>query len=211
MDVIDTWTGRHAAALQAALRMTNESFAAHLGVGVRTVAAWNAQPGLIPRPEMQQVLDTAHEKAPTTAQARFAKLVNPTPAATSTALQVAIAIVTRPGEVLLVCRRDGGDIRWQFPAGIVKPGAQPDAVAVQETHAETGVHSAVTTQIGSRVHPKTGVLAVYFECQYLAGDATNRDPVENMDVTWVPLAALTRFIPTDQIYPPVLATLEAAP
>lgn len=209
MDVIDTWTGRHAAALQVALRLTNEGFAAHLGVGVRTVAAWNAQPTLVPRPEMQQVLDTAHEKAPDTARARFAQLVAPEESTAREALRVAIAVVTRPGEILLVCRRDGGsDLRWQFPAGIVKPGAHPDAVAVQETHAETGVHSAVTKQIGSRVHPKTGVLALYFACQYLAGEAVNRDPVENVDVTWAPLAALTRFIPADQIYPPVLAVLE---
>ena len=38
MEVIASWTGRHADALRQALRMTNESFAEHLGVAVRTVA-----------------------------------------------------------------------------------------------------------------------------------------------------------------------------
>jgi 8-oxo-dGTP diphosphatase len=32
------WTGRTACALQAALRLSNESFAEHLGIAVRTVA-----------------------------------------------------------------------------------------------------------------------------------------------------------------------------
>jgi len=37
-----TRTGRAACALQAALRMSNEAFAEHLGIAVRTVAAWQA-------------------------------------------------------------------------------------------------------------------------------------------------------------------------
>jgi DNA-binding transcriptional regulator YiaG len=36
--VVTAWTGRTACALQAALRLSNQAFAAKLGVGVRTVA-----------------------------------------------------------------------------------------------------------------------------------------------------------------------------
>ena len=43
MDLVTGWTGRAACALQAALRMSNETFAAHLGIAVRTVAAWELQ------------------------------------------------------------------------------------------------------------------------------------------------------------------------
>ena len=43
MDVVASWTGGRADALRQALRMTNETFAAHLGVAVRTVANWRAQ------------------------------------------------------------------------------------------------------------------------------------------------------------------------
>ena len=57
MDLVTGWTGRAACALQAALRMSNEAFAEHLGIAVRTVAGWHQKPGLRPRPEMQQVLD----------------------------------------------------------------------------------------------------------------------------------------------------------
>ena len=74
MDVVTGWTGHAACALQAALRMSNEAFAEHLGIAVRTVAAWHQKPGLRPRPEMQQVLDAALTRAPAAAGDRFAVL-----------------------------------------------------------------------------------------------------------------------------------------
>src|SRR6476646_9919787 len=74
MDVVTGWTGRAACALQAALRMSNEAFAEHLGIAVRTVAGWHQKPGLRPRPEMQQVLDAALARAPAAAGERFAVL-----------------------------------------------------------------------------------------------------------------------------------------
>ena len=81
MDLVTGWTGRTACALQAALRMSNEAFAEHLGIGVRTVAAWHQKPGLRPRPEMQQLLDTALARAPAAAGERFAVLTGePAPA-----------------------------------------------------------------------------------------------------------------------------------
>jgi hypothetical protein len=74
MDQVIGWTGRTACALQAALRLSNEAFAEHLGIGVRTVAAWHQKPTLQPRPEMQQLLDTALERATASAKARFSVL-----------------------------------------------------------------------------------------------------------------------------------------
>ena len=52
VQVIELWTGGDADLLRQSLRMTNESFAEYLGVAVRTVASWRAQPGIIPRPAM---------------------------------------------------------------------------------------------------------------------------------------------------------------
>lgn len=78
-------------------------------------------------------------------------------------LSVAIAVVVRDGEVLLVCRRDNTEgIRWGFPTGVVKPGRNPEHVAVSETLAETGVHCAVRSALGTRLHPMTGALCAYF-------------------------------------------------
>ncbi|WP_277994738.1 NUDIX domain-containing protein [Streptomyces sp. GB4-14] len=192
------------------MRMTNEAFAERLGISPRTVSRWHSSPGMVHRTEVQQILDTAYEQAGEAVQRRFALLLRPpAPRMEAQALRVAIAVVLRGEEVLLVCRRGDGELRWQFPAGMVKPGADPATVAVQETHGETGVHCTVREQLGERVHPVTGVVATYFLADHLAGDPANLDPLENVDVTWVPRAALTRFIPTQQIFPPVLDALEA--
>ena len=78
MQVIAQWTGGQADALRQALRMTNESFAGHLGVAVRTVAYWRNRPGMTPQPQMQDVLDAALEQAPDHAKAQFALLVSET-------------------------------------------------------------------------------------------------------------------------------------
>lgn len=73
MEPVQEWTGRAACALQHALRMSNDSFAAHLGIAARTVAMWHQIPGRVPNSEMQQVLDTALERANDGAKARFTK------------------------------------------------------------------------------------------------------------------------------------------
>ncbi|TXS22441.1 NUDIX domain-containing protein [Streptomyces sp. adm13(2018)] len=209
MDVVDEWSGRHAAALQAAMRATNEEFARRLGVAVRTVASWHASPSTVPRREMQRALDTLHEQVTQAERHRFAALLRTDVGSQAQALKVAIAIVARGAEVLLVCRRGEESLSWGFPAGVVKPGGSSGAVAVQETLAETAVHCSVRQHLGSRVHPTTGVLASYEFCEYLAGEVRNADPLENLDATWVPISSLTKFIPTERIYPPALEALEA--
>ena len=75
MELTTGWTGRTACALQAALRMSNESFAEYLGIGVRTVASWHQKPEVRPQPERQQLLDTALERASSATKARFADAV----------------------------------------------------------------------------------------------------------------------------------------
>jgi hypothetical protein len=74
MEMVTGWNGAAACALQAALRLSNEAFAARLGIGVRTVAGWHQKPGLRPRPEMQQLLDTALAQATPSVRERFAVL-----------------------------------------------------------------------------------------------------------------------------------------
>src|SRR5215204_5468898 len=92
MQVVDTWTGRHANALRRALRLTNEGLAEQLGTAVRTVAKWNADPALVPIPEMQRALDTMLSQAPEDARTRFALLLAadlpPAPAAAAAAAEL---------------------------------------------------------------------------------------------------------------------------
>jgi 8-oxo-dGTP pyrophosphatase MutT (NUDIX family) len=140
------------------------------------------------------------------------ELLAPLDRPTATAFQplrVAIAVVVRASEVLIVCRRaeDANGLDWQFPAGVVKPGGRPAVVAVRETLAETDVHCIVTRKLGTRLHPTTGVLCEYVLCDYVAGEARNVDVVENVAAIWVESADLTRFVPADQIYGPVLRAL----
>lgn len=176
---------------------------------MRTVASWHANPDVVPRPEIQQALDTIFEKAGEAVHRRFNRLSRPTPGAVEAqALRAAIAVVQRGDEVLLVCRRGDTSLTWQFPAGVVKPGVSAEAVTVQETHGETGVHCAIRQHLGTRLHPVTGVMCDYYLCDYLAGEASNKDLIENVDVAWVSRSALGRFIPVDKIYKPILAALE---
>ena len=78
MQVIARWTGGQADALRQAMCMTNESFADRLGVAVRTVAYWRNRPGMIPQPQMQEVLDAALDQADDRAKAKFSLLVSAT-------------------------------------------------------------------------------------------------------------------------------------
>lgn len=217
MPVAGAWTGRSACALQAALRLTNESFAAHLGVAVRTVAAWHQKPDLTPRTEMQQLLDTVLEQASPSVRARFAAIAagddpdeQTGDAVQGYGLTVAISVVVNESDVLIVQRRgaDGQGISWQFPAGVVKPGIAPELVAVRETLGETGVHCSVSRDLGGRLHPVTNVFCEYLLCDYLAGEAENMDQVENVSVTWAAIKNLHRFIPAEHVFPPVLEALE---
>jgi hypothetical protein len=79
MLVIDRWTGRHARALQVALRMTNEAFAEHLGVAVRTVANWRERPEMVPTLHLQDVLDTALDRSSESVKSRFVAILDTTP------------------------------------------------------------------------------------------------------------------------------------
>ncbi len=72
MTVIDEWTGRHANALRAALRLTNEAFAEHLGISPRTVTKWRERPEMVPSPHLQEALDTSLRDAGPDAKLRFA-------------------------------------------------------------------------------------------------------------------------------------------
>lgn len=75
MDIVASWTGERADLLRQALRMTNEAFAEHLGVAVRTVASWRTRPNIVPLPAMQEILDTALARASERARAQFQLLL----------------------------------------------------------------------------------------------------------------------------------------
>ncbi|VVJ22653.1 Uncharacterised protein [Amycolatopsis camponoti] len=68
------WTGREAAILRAAMRMTLREFASRLGVAATTVSGWEARGETItPAPVSQAILDTALARAGEDGQERFAQ------------------------------------------------------------------------------------------------------------------------------------------
>jgi len=75
MNVVASWTGGRADLLRQALRMTNEAFAAHLGIAARTAAYWRARPEVALRPATQQILDVALARASEQARAQFGLLL----------------------------------------------------------------------------------------------------------------------------------------
>lgn len=209
MEDVQQWTGETAARLQDAFEMTQEEFAGRLGVSVRSVASWRANSRMVPQPDTQRILDTTYRMAGDAVRQRFIRLSRTAaPLPQAQALRVAIAVVRRGGDVLLVCRQDGDDITWQFPAGIVKPGGTASKVAVRETLDETGVHCMVREHLGERLHPVTRAFCDYFICDYVHGEAVNGDSSENVAVAWAPIEELGRYIPTDRIYPPIMGALE---
>ena len=79
---------------------------------------------------------------------------------------------------------------------------------IRETLNETSVRCAVVRPLGTRLHPVTSVQCEYFLCDFLVGEVTNKDIVENVDVMWVENSSVERFIPTSTLFPPVLAVLK---
>jgi transcriptional regulator with XRE-family HTH domain len=77
MIVIRRWTGREAAALRQAKRMSIRAFAAHLGVTVATVSNWESRGELARlRTETQQILDLDLARAPDDVKQRLAALLD---------------------------------------------------------------------------------------------------------------------------------------
>jgi hypothetical protein len=76
MDAVASWNGAKANALRRALRMTNEQFAEHLGIAVRTVAYWRKHPDIVPRLGTQEILDAALARASEQNRERFRLLLD---------------------------------------------------------------------------------------------------------------------------------------
>jgi transcriptional regulator with XRE-family HTH domain len=71
---VQQWSGREAALLRAATRMSLRDFADHLGVAHRTVSLWEEKGAtVVPRGNTQAILDTALERFSADVRARFAE------------------------------------------------------------------------------------------------------------------------------------------
>jgi len=220
---------RRLAQQRKAAGYTQEALASRLHVDRSTITRWEAgetQPQPWLRPKLARVLGVSTEQLAvllteltTRDNGEFSARLptfesdesGPVSAVSPQVLRVAIAIVLNGAKVLLVRRREQfGDLSWQFPAGVVKPGQVAGQVAINETLAETGIHCVLRTSVGERTHPTTGALCEYFMCDYLTGEVQNRDPLENSAVIWADRGHVTEFAPASQVFPPVLQFLSSS-
>ena len=82
MTTVQQWTGRETRALRQAMRLSVRDFAAYLGMSERNVSKWEALgPSVVPRPDTQQILDTAFARLDEEARARFNAVLRPRPTA----------------------------------------------------------------------------------------------------------------------------------
>ena len=80
MVTVRRWTGLEAGLLRKALRMSVRGYAAHLGVGIRTVSKWEQKGAdTCPWPDTQAILDTALARADAEARTRFEQLCTEDP------------------------------------------------------------------------------------------------------------------------------------
>ncbi len=113
-------------------------------------------------------------------------------------LSVVIGIVQKEDDILMVRRRMRiGNLSWQFPAGVVKPGEDIRDAIEKEVRRETGVICKANKYLGARVHSETEVLCQYMHCVYLDGEAENLDPDENDEVRWVRAREVGRYCTSD--------------
>lgn len=120
---------------------------------------------------------------------------------------IAVALVIRGTDVLMVRRRDSAELQWQFPAGEIEPGETPMEAATREVLEETRVDCESIRVVGERTHPITGRRLVYVECSWIDGDPYVGDPDELDRAEWVQRTDVKNRIPSGLA--PVVADLLA--
>jgi 8-oxo-dGTP pyrophosphatase MutT (NUDIX family)/transcriptional regulator with XRE-family HTH domain len=121
----------------------------------------------------------------------------PSPATAPEPQPVAAAIVTsRLG--VLAGRRNDGKPPWTFIAGEVEPGEAAPFAAVREVKEETGLEARAVSEIGRRVHPKTGRTMIYIAAEPARPDDLEvfvGDTDELAEVRWLSLAEADELLP----------------
>jgi 8-oxo-dGTP pyrophosphatase MutT (NUDIX family) len=149
-----------------------------------------------PRPAAEEQLRTERARtgtpSPTTAGEPMTE-----PATTPEPQPVAAAIVTSSRGVL-AGRRNDGKPPWTFIAGEVEPGETAPFAAVREVKEETGLEVRAGSEIGRRVHPRTGRTMIYVAAEPERPDDLDvfvGDTRELAEVRWLTLAEADELLP----------------
>lgn len=149
MVAVGRWTGREAALLRVALRLSVRDFAARLGVDVRTVTRWQARgTGVVLRPHMQAILDTSLGRAGLEARTRFEVLLQAAPVnVTAAATGRDSSTVLDMSQPQIEARRRDWSSYAPDVAVSVRPSTQRIAVQVNDLGVLRSLR-AVDSQIG---------------------------------------------------------------
>jgi hypothetical protein len=141
--------------------MSVRSFARYLGAGVRTVAAWDADPAIVPRPELQAALDTALTRATADEQHRFTVLLECVrPAGVAD-------VEPRSPSVALVWRSDLEQV-YQNAARLWTVDLDPERV---DAHADTAIHALMLRWLVATPEP---TVARRGHCRRIGGPDVER-------------------------------------
>jgi mutator protein MutT len=126
--------------------------------------------------------------------------------AQSECIAIALAYLTRAGQVLLTRRPPGvhQELCWEFPGGKLEAGEEfPDALQ-RELREEVGVSAAVGEEIAVTryAYPDRCVELHLFQCTLVEGEPV---PRQVFAVRWVPVEQLSAYE-----FPPANAALLAA-
>jgi len=118
-------------------------------------------------------------------------------------LDVAVAVVTREGRVLVARRGDGSHLEglWEFPGGKIEPDESPEAAAARELAEETGLGAGALEPLTVFLHsyPERTVrlhvfLARASEGEVVSGTGQAWEWVARDDLAALPMPEANRAI-----------------
>lgn len=123
-------------------------------------------------------------------------------------LQIAVAVIIKEKNVLLVRRREReGNLWWQFPGGVIRANQEDKKVAEKEALNETGIVCKAKHKLGKRIHPDTLVKVHYWLCEYIRGEPVVEDKKDLDRAKWIEIKKALELI-SSNIYEPVKLLLE---
>jgi mutator protein MutT len=109
-------------------------------------------------------------------------------------IDVAIAIVTRDGQILICRRKQEGHLGgfWEFPGGKVEPGESPKQCAERELEEEVDLkcQATIPLEIINHRYPDRSVQIHPFLCTYQSGEAKQ---IGCDDAIWIRPAELHNY------------------
>ncbi len=122
--------------------------------------------------------------------------------------KVGVSILVKKGDRILLEKRQGtthGNGTWGPASGHIDYGESPEQTAIRETQEETGISitdlkfRVITNDIfeAERVH----YITVWFDANYVSGEATVKSPKEESEVGWFTWDALPQplFLPLQNL------------